>query len=58
MRAVSRRTTGIERPLADPTNVYQLSLRLGLDFEATCLALADRKANLERRAQAALRERR
>ena len=43
MLAVARRHRWTRDVLTDPRNIYQLSLRLGISFQATCWALAAQK---------------
>jgi len=43
MLAAAQRHRWTRNILADPMNIYQLSLRLGISFQATCWALAAQK---------------
>jgi Zn-dependent peptidase ImmA (M78 family)/predicted secreted protein len=50
MLATSRRHGWKKDSLADPTNVYQLALRLGVSFQAACWGLAAQKVISQRTA--------
>jgi Zn-dependent peptidase ImmA (M78 family)/predicted secreted protein len=51
MLSASRRHRWTRTALMEPTNVYQLSLRLGISFQAACWALAAHKVIPQRSAE-------
>jgi len=51
MLAAAKRHQWTRAAFADPRNIYQLSLRLGISFQATCWALASQKVLSEQRAR-------
>jgi predicted secreted protein len=51
MLSAAQRHRWTKQALSDPKNVYQLSLRLGISFQATCWALAAQKVLPEQRSR-------
>jgi Zn-dependent peptidase ImmA (M78 family)/predicted secreted protein len=52
MLAAAKRHNWTKQALSDPSNIYQLALRLGVSFQATCWALASQDVVPKAKAQA------